>query len=443
MNHTSFTFTVTSDPDPYNQLPELEKKIRQVILAGLGVDTLADVKRRLPENPRIFIKPNWVYDKPSRNKDNFDSMVTHKSIVLSMVSILDELQPKEIIIGDSPVQECVFENIVDDEYREAIKKITSAEVKIVNLSRYLLSTDREIKYGKAENQDGSSYLLFDLKDKSYLEPISSRINRFQIPNCDNELLRAHHRKGRHEYLIYKAIFDVDLIINLPKLKTHRKAGYTAAIKNFVGCVGDKVYLPHHRMGGTVLGGDSYPGLHPLRLFRELCLNQRDHHIPNIQKFDKWNYYAQFFSRVDRWITRVFYQNRYIFEGAWSGNDTVWRTALDIFKIIECGDKQGQIQEKPQREIWSLVDAIVCGEGNGPLNPDPYHLGMLFFSTSGLALDYVLGKLIGYTPAEVKFLAALQSMVDQDEITINCEDRRFSVEDFLQQHQVPLKKPDYW
>ncbi len=112
MNQMSISYSVTSDTDPYNQLPELEISMRQVILTGLGVGTVGDVKKRLPENPRIFIRPNWVYDRPSRKKDNFASMVTHKSIVLTMVSILEELQPKEIIIGNSPVQECVFENIV-------------------------------------------------------------------------------------------------------------------------------------------------------------------------------------------------------------------------------------------------------------------------------------------------------------------------------------------
>ncbi len=443
MSTVSVNNFVDKNNNHYDYQPELEKSIRQVILAGLGAGTLADVKNRLPENPRIFIKPNWVYDKPSRNKDNFNSMVTHESIVLSVVNILDGLQPKEIIIGDSPVQECVFENIVNDEYRVAIQKNTSADVRIVNLSRYMLSTDREIKYGKAENRDGSSYLLFDLKDTSYLEPISSSINRFQIPNCDNTALRAHHRKGRHEYLFNEDIFNVDLIVNLAKLKTHRKAGYTAAVKNFVGCVGDKTYLPHHRIGGTVLGGDSYPGLHPLRLLRELSLNQRDQRIPDVKSFDKWNKIAQFLTKYDRWVTKRFYHNRNIFEGAWPGNDTVWRMALDIFTIIECGDRHGRIHDTPQREIWSLVDAIVCGEGNGPLNPDPYPLGMLFFSTSAKVLDYLLGKLIGYSPEQVKYLAALQSMVDQDEITINCGGDCISEEEFLQRYQVSLKKPDYW
>lgn len=370
-------------------------------------------------------------------------MVTHKSVVLSIVSLLEELQPKEIIIGDSPVQECIFENIVNTDYKEAIQNRTKAEVKIVDLSRYSLSANREVKYGKVENRDASSYLLFDLKENSYLEPVSSWINRFQIPNCDSGELQKHHKKGRHEYQIYKDIFDVDLVVNLPKLKTHRKAGYTAAVKNFVGCVGDKTYLPHHRIGGTLLGGDSFPGLHLLRFFKELCLQKRDHLIPDIQEFDKWNGFARFFSVADRWMTKVFYKNRQIFEGAWNGNDTVWRTALDIFTIIEYADKQGKIHDQPQREIWTLVDALVCGEGNGPLNPDPYNLGMVLFSTSALSLDYILGRMIGYSAEEVKYISALQNIINQDEITVSDGLQNYTLEDFLEKYQVTLKRPDYW
>lgn len=443
MKNVSFFSSASTKSNPYNQQIELDALVRQLILSGLGVNSVSEVKNRLPENPRIFIKPNWVYDKPTRNKDNFDSMVTHKSILLSVVRFLEELQPKEIIIGDSPVQECVLENIVTDNYREEIKNRTKAEVKIIDLSRFSLSTNRDIKFGRVENRDAASYLVIDMEDRSYLEPVSSRINRFQIPNCDNAELRKHHQKGRHEYQIDKEIFDVDLIVNLPKLKTHRKAGYTAAVKNFVGCVGDKTYLPHHRIGGTLLGGDSYPGLHPLRFFKELCLQKRDHAIPNVEIFEKWNRFARFFSTADKWMTKAFHQNKQIFEGAWSGNDTVWRMALDIFTIIECADRQGKIHDQPQREIWTLVDALICGEGNGPLSPDPYNLGMILFSTSAKSLDYVLGRMIGYSAGEVKYLAALESIVNQDEIKITDGKQNFSLEDFIDKFQVSLKRPDYW
>lgn len=79
------------------------------------------------------------------------------------MSLLEELQPQEIIIGDSPVQECVFENIVFIDYINAIRNLTNAKVRIVDLSMLSLSTNSEKEYGKVENRDASSFLLFDVR----------------------------------------------------------------------------------------------------------------------------------------------------------------------------------------------------------------------------------------------------------------------------------------
>ena len=53
--------------------------------------------------------------------------------------------------------------------------------------------------------------------------------------------------------------DADVVVNVPKLKTHKKAGITGALKNLVGINGHKAFLPHHRKGGSLDGGDAYAG----------------------------------------------------------------------------------------------------------------------------------------------------------------------------------------
>ena len=60
----------------------------------------------------------------------------------------------------------------------------------------------------------------------------------------------------------------DLVVNLPKLKTHKKACVTGALKNLVGINGNKDYLPHHRLGGSRTGGDCYAGGNPFKLASE-------------------------------------------------------------------------------------------------------------------------------------------------------------------------------
>ena len=86
---------------------------------------------------------------------------------------------------------------------------------------------------------------------SLLEPIASdRRVDFRVTMYNPDLMRQTHGRGRHQYLIAREVIEADVVINVPKLKTHRKAGITGALKNLVGINGNKDYLPHHRLGGV-------------------------------------------------------------------------------------------------------------------------------------------------------------------------------------------------
>src|ERR1022692_1434372 len=50
--------------------------------------------------------------------------------------------------------------------------------------------------------------------------------------------------GAHRYAVGNTVLSADVILNVPKLKTHMKTGMTGALKNFVGIVGSKDFLPH-------------------------------------------------------------------------------------------------------------------------------------------------------------------------------------------------------
>ena len=63
----------------------------------------------------------------------------------------------------------------------------------------------------------------------------------------------------HQYLLCREAFDADVVISLPKLKMHSKAGLTGALKNLVGLNGNKDFLPHYRFGGSAKNGDCYEG----------------------------------------------------------------------------------------------------------------------------------------------------------------------------------------
>ncbi len=54
----------------------------------------------------------------------------------------------------------------------------------------------------------------------------------------------------------------------------------------------------------------------------------------------------------------------------------------------------------------LADAVVAGEGQGPMHADPVPLGLLLGSRNGLAADVVASTLMGYAPEEVEHLGFL-------------------------------------
>jgi hypothetical protein len=92
------------------------------------------------------------------------------------------------------------------------------------------------------------------------------------------------------------------------------------------------------------------------------------------------------------------------EGAWSGNDTIWRTCLDLNRILVHGDTSGRLHDTPMRRVLHVVDAIVAGQGDGPLSAEPFPLGLLLGGSGAAAVDYVGALLLGYDPNRIPIVA---------------------------------------
>ena len=50
--------------------------------------------------------------------------------------------------------------------------------------------------------------------------------RFRGADYDPGPTTEHHSGGRNAYLLSETVLSADLIVNLPKLKTHKKTGVT-------------------------------------------------------------------------------------------------------------------------------------------------------------------------------------------------------------------------
>ncbi len=56
---------------------------------------------------------------------------------------------------------------------------------------------------------------------------------------------------------------------------------------------------------------------------------------------------------------------------------------------------------------SIVDAVVCMEGDGPSSGNPKYLGLLFAGTDAVALDMVAAKIMGFKDGEIEITSTAQ------------------------------------
>jgi len=65
-----------------------------------------------------------------------------------------------------------------------------------------------------------------------------------------------------------------------------------------------------------------------------------------------------------------------------------------------------VKPTPQRRIFSIVDGIIGGEGNGPLFPDERKTGIILAGRNYLAVDIVGARLMGFEPAKLRWVTDL-------------------------------------
>jgi uncharacterized protein (DUF362 family) len=346
---------------------------------------------------RVLIKPNFVLHHNQGN-DGMEPMITHQSVVKAVVEEVLQANPGQVIVGDAPIQTCDFSALLSvtglDSWADALAK---ADPRFHGVKDFRRTTSQYVNgVRKAEENilPEDAFILFDLGSDSLLEPITKDTDDFRVTCYDPRLMAKTHSRGTHRYLIARDVIDADLVINLPKLKTHKKAGITCALKNLIGINGNKEYLPHHRIGGTNLGGDCYPGHSRVKRMLEYAADQQNV-AESEAKGRVWSGVATQLNRV----LHLMGDNLGI-EGSWSGNDTIWRTGLDLNRVLLYGDVDGSISSSPRRRVIHIADAIVAGQGDGPLSPQFLPLGLLFAGSNAASMDWFGSRLLGYDPSLV-------------------------------------------
>ncbi|MGH9763808.1 MAG: DUF362 domain-containing protein, partial [Blastocatellia bacterium] len=210
----------------------------------------------------VLIKPNLVMDH-NQGPWGLDPLITHPSLIFSAAKKVLRSNPRELVVGDAPLQSCDFEALVNEsglkKHSEELLKNDRRFKGVADFRRTTCDFVAGVRIPDENLKPMDQFVLFDLKAYSLLEGITDESHPFRVTCYDPDLLARTHSRGRHEYLVAREVMESSLIVNMPKLKTHRKAGITCALKNLIGINGNKEYLPHHRVGGSLSGGDCYPG----------------------------------------------------------------------------------------------------------------------------------------------------------------------------------------
>lgn len=385
--------------DPVN---EVYSNVRETFL-NLGLDKKNFGSKKwnplgelVKKGQKVVIKPNLVIDSHPFGRRGIEAMITHASLIRPIIDYLFLATDNDlkVTICDVPLQSARWSELIK---WSGLKKLVEyykrkdLKVDLFDLRYEIAIQNKEgVYYKKIKKiRDPLGYQRVDLGKKSYIQEVIHDYKKLEITDYGIGTVAKHHNPQKNEYLVCKTILDADLFINVPKLKTHRKAGITASLKNLIGINGDKSWIAHHRRGV-----DEYEKL-------------------NLLKYLKWRtaYYLKIFT-PKKFVTFVYKLHRVVLlrglslkehgmkeggvlEGNWYGNDTVWRTILDLNNIIMFSDKNGMMKNKKQRKYLSITDGIIGMEKEGPMEGFPKKSGLIVGGFNPVATDAVSAYLMGF------------------------------------------------
>lgn len=416
------TINMESDKTIYNDFRTLLINMK-LDEEQIGTEKWNPFREFINQGDNVLIKPNLVMHK--NEVGSIDCMITNFSLIRPVIdyTILALNGTGSIIVGDAPVQDCDFEKL---------KEINHIE-KNINLYKSIFENIKLMDFRKNQNKD-IECVTVKIDEKSSFSELDEVDKEYSITNYNLKLMNAHHVGKTHEYIIPKDILEADVIINMPKPKTHRKAGITACMKNFVGINGNKECLPHHRTGGPRKNGDEFPENNILKNIYSW-----------LSKYTyKHNYVINFSRRCLSFILGKTGKGRFR-EGSWYGNDTIWRTILDLNKLILYTNKQGILKDTIQRKIFNVADMIISGEKEGPLLPSDKKVGLIVAGCNQLNMDYIITQIMGFLPAKIKYinngyqLEELKISDSKQFVTIDEE----GIVDNIQKYNKHFKATDGW
>lgn len=355
---------------------------------------------------RVIVKPNFVSSRNLHDKitgRKLQASSTHASLLRPVLDYaLRAAGPRgRVRVVDTPVEGCELDKVVGPlGVRDLIAHLRSRgnDVDFLDLRYFRMAPQLPIDdvrwFGRSWNLgllvherlsgDPLGYRTVNVGERSRFEDYPAPFDRLCFHRSHRFTPVSHHRRGHHEYGIPGTVLGADVIINLPKLKTHKKTAVTLALKSFIGLSHEKYWLPHFTAGDPGVGGDEYDRPQDI-------LARIDNRLSRLPL----PFGHSMVARAPRLQAAP-----KVIDGSWEGNRTLWRTILDLNRAILFADRSGRLTDSQQRRYFTLVDGIVAGEGEGPLGATPVDAGLLFAGRDPSLVDYVAARTMGYDPERI-------------------------------------------
>jgi uncharacterized protein (DUF362 family) len=471
--------------DPSSEYPELSnnsfyhinRKYKNYIydavrksLANLGLDKdhfntdqWSPFRSMISQNDIVLIKPNLVLDT-----ENPDAVTTHSSVIRPIVDYAWKALGGrgKIIICDAPQADADFDKIISMNGLKdmiTILKERGLNIEVEDLRALTVRIKNDIWIEETEHPvNRKDSVIIDLGNKSFFNDKKVNIKKLFGAGYNRRFTVSNHSRGHHKYCISKKVLEADIIISVPKIKTHTKAGLTCCLKNFVGINVDKNYLPHFTIGPANTGGDEFPLVSrwrvPLVLFIRYLQEIIQRHLWiytrrliafilgsfNLIKIRKIHHRSNEAGPAYQFYKLITGKTNY--QGSWQGNETIWRMILDLNRIVLYCDKNGKLQNSNQRKLFFIVDGFFAGSRNGPMIPLTIKPGICLAGFNGAMVDSAVLKIFGIDFHDIPlYREALD--VKNDWLHFNGElvvvsNGNFSQEELFQNKYI-LEPPDNW
>ncbi len=403
---TPFDASVDPTNETYASVRELFRLLKYD-LPNFGTAEWNPLGSLIKPGETVFLKPNMLAES-HYYKDDWEYVITHGSVIRTVVDyVFIALQGKgKIIVGDAPTSEAKFDEIVR---RMGLKEIQSLyrlskdfEIEIIDLrDEYWIEKDRVVIDVVPLPGDPRGKVIVDLAGKSMFTDLDQSGKRYYGAFYDSTETNRHHGNGKHEYAISQSPLLADVFISLPKLKTHKKCGLTVNLKGLVGINANKNWLPHYMFGSPETGGDQFQKASARGNLENAVVRRAK------QVLLKKSPAAQMVARKTKSLAyRIFGGTEEVVRsGNWHGNDTVWRMALDLNRILLYANADGSMRKSGSAKRYlSIVDGIIAMEGNGPAAGTPKSTGCILAGINPVVVDTVCARLMGFDYRKLPIIA---------------------------------------